>query len=81
MTPSPNCDGIVSTRDPVAPWVIERRGNAVIEIKNACGSYVSVDPIDREIDMVPSSSNMTMWTTTYTKASPAATLKKNIKIF
>jgi len=81
MTPSPNCDGISSTRDPVAPWIIERRGNAVIEIKNECGSYVSVDPIEREIVMIPSSSVMTMWTTTFTKASPGATLKKNINFF
>jgi len=81
MTPGPDCDGIVSTRDPVTPWVIERRGNAVIELKNPCGSYVSVDPLEGQIDMVPSSGDMSMWTMTFTEATPGVTLKKNIKIF
>lgn len=81
LTPSPDCTGVMTTREAVTPWNIERLGDQTIQLKNPCGSYMSVDPIDQNIDMVPSSSDLTLWKAVYTKASSGVVLEKNVKIF
>jgi hypothetical protein len=81
LTPSPDCTGVIATRDAVTPWNIERLGDQTIQLKNPCGSYLSVDPVDHSIDMVPSSNDLTLWKAVYTKDSSGVVLQKKIKIF
>ena len=81
MSPTPDCTGAFGTTDPAAPWIITRLGDATIEIRTPCGTYLSVDPLEKTLVTVSTSSDLTHWNMVYTRPTSSYAVEKSVKIF